>query len=180
MTEIENNVQIAVFGAGCFWCTEAVFKGLRGVISVVPGYTGGHVDNPTYYEVCSESTGHAEAIKIEFDPAVISYDKLVEVFFKTHDPTTLNRQGPDEGTRYRSVIFYIGNEQKDQSENFVGELKSSGIDIVTEVVAFNKFYEAEEEHKDFYKKNPNMMYCQIVIQPKMEKVQGQFSELLKN
>ena len=180
MTLIENNAGVAVFGGGCFWCTEAVFGEFNGVVSVVPGFAGGHIENPTYYEVCRESTGHAEVVKIEFDPTVISYGKLLEVFFKTHDPTTLNRQGADSGTRYRSIILYTNVEQREQAVSFIAQLDASGMRIVTEVVAFGKFYEAEEEHKDFYKRNPDMMYCQIVIQPKLDKVRGEFSVLLGN
>ena len=178
MVLIGNNDGIAVFGGGCFWCTEAVFAELNGVVSVIPGYAGGHTDNPTYYEVCNESTGHAEVVKVDFNPAVISYGKLLEVFFKAHDPTTLNRQGADRGTRYRSLILYTNYEQRDQAESFIAQLTAAGMKIVTEVVACDKFYRAEEEHKDFYKKNPNQMYCQIVIQPKLDKVRDEFSEIL--
>ena len=176
MTLMEDNAGVAVFGGGCFWCTEAVFGELKGVVSVVSGYSGGHTENPTYYEVCSESTGHAEVVKIDFDPTVISYEKLLEVFFKTHDPTTLNRQGADEGTRYRSIVLCINEEQRKQAASFIAKLNASGMKVVTEVVSFNKFYEAEEEHKDFYKENSGTMYCQIVIQPKVDKVRQEFSE----
>ena len=123
---MENNAGIAVFGGGCFWCTEAVFGELKGVISVVPGYAGGHTENPTYWQVCSETTGHAEVVRIEFDPTQISYGKLLEVFFETHDPTTLNRQGADKGTHYRSVVLYINDEQKEEAADFIRKLAASG------------------------------------------------------
>lgn len=178
MTLIEKNVGIAIFGGGCFWCTEAVFGELDGVKSVVSGYAGGQTDHPTYYEVCTETTGHAEVVKIDFDPSVISYGKLLEVFFKTHDPTTLNQQGADKGTRYRSIILYTNDNQREEAASFIDKLKAAGVEVVTDVAAFEKFYESEEEHKDFYKKNPHMMYCQIVIQPKMNKLQHEFSTLL--
>jgi peptide-methionine (S)-S-oxide reductase len=180
MTILENPEGVAVFGGGCFWCTEAVFGELYGVVSVVSGFAGGHADKPTYYEVCSETTGHAEVVRIEFDPALISYLKLLEVFFKVHDPTTLNYQGADIGTRYRSIILYLSHEQRDQSASSIEKLRASGMKIVTEVVPFNGFYEAEEEHKDFYKRNSGSMYCQVVIQPKLGKMREEFPALLVN
>lgn len=176
MSQMGNDAVIAVFGGGCFWCTEAVFGELKGVEAVVPGYAGGHTDNPTYYQVCNESTGHAEVVKIEFDPTVISYRQLLEVFFKTHDPTTLNRQGADQGTRYRSIILYVSDEQRDQGANFIRELDTPGNRIVTEVVELNQFYEAEEGHKQFYKANSDSMYCQVIIRPKLKKMREEFSE----
>ena len=176
MTLMEDNAGVAVFGGGCFWCTEAVFGELKGVVSVVSGFSGGHTENPTYHEVCSESTRHAEVVKIDFDPTVISYGKLLEVFFKTHDPTTLNRQGADEGTRYRSIVLCINEEQRKQAASYIAKLNDSGVKVVTEVVSFNKFYEAGEEHKNFYKENSGTMYCQIVIHPKVAKVRQEFSE----
>ena len=178
----ENNHEAAVFAGGCFWCTEAVFSQLKGVLMVVPGYAGGHTENPTYRQVCADNTGHAEAVKIQFDPDQISYQRLLDVFFETHDPTTLNRQGADSGTHYRSMVLYAGDAQKEQAEAYIKELGSSGSlrnPIVTEVVPLEAFYEAEEDHKDFYKNNPDAMYCQIVIRPKVAKVRGEFAELLR-
>ena len=178
----ENNHEAAVFAGGCFWCTEAVFSQLKGVLMVVPGYAGGHTENPTYRQVCADNTGHAEAVKIQFDPDQISYQRLLDVFFETHDPTTLNRQGADSGTHYRSMVLYAGDAQKEQAEAYIKELDSSGSlpgPIVTEVVPLEAFYEAEEDHKDFYKNNPDAMYCQIVIRPKVAKVRGEFAELLR-
>jgi peptide-methionine (S)-S-oxide reductase len=174
--------EVAVFGGGCFWCTEAVFAGLKGVESVVSGYSGGHAENPTYYEVCSEKTGHAEVIEIKFDPDQVSYNELLEVFFATHDPTTLNRQGADKGRRYRSVILYTGESQRDQAEAFIKDMDGSGAlsnPVVTELAEFEKFYEAEEEHQRFYIENAGTMYCQIVIDPKLKKVREHFAERLR-
>ena len=179
---VEKKDEIAVFGGGCFWCTEAVFSQLKGVLSVVSGYAGGHVENPTYRQVCSDNTGHAEVVKIQFDPDQITYNRLLEVFFATHDPTTLNRQGADRGTLYRSTILYTGDDQKEQAEAFIRELDSSGSKrdpIVTEVVQLERFYEAEADHKQFYINNPAAMYCQIVIRPKVEKVRGEFAEHIR-
>ncbi len=173
---MENNAGVAVFGGGCFWCTEAVFGELNGVVSVVPGYAGGHTENPTYWQVCGETTGHAEVVRIEYDPAQISYGKLLEVFFETHDPTTLNRQGADKGTHYRSIILYTDDEQREQAENFIKKLDASGTKAVTEVVPLTLFYEAEEEHKQYYRAHSSNMYCQIVIRRKVEKVREEFSE----
>ena len=179
MTLMENNGEVAVFGGGCFWCTEAVFGELNGVVSVVPGYAGGHTENPTYGQVCGETTGHAEVVRIEFDPTQISYGKLLEVFFETHDPTTLNRQGADTGTSYRSIILYINDEQREQAANFISKLDASGAQcgpVVTELVQLRQFYEAEDEHKQYYRAHPGNMYCEIVIRPKVEKVRKEFSE----
>ncbi len=172
----------AVFGGGCFWCTEAVFKMLDGVARVLPGYAGGHVSNPTYLQVASGATGHAEAIYIEYDPNKISYGDLLTVFFASHDPTTINRQGNDVGTQYRSVIFYTTEEQKKETEKFIAEINASspaGALVVTEIVPLDQFYEAESYHRDYYVNNQNAPYCQIVINPKLDKVKARFSQLLK-
>ena len=176
---MDNESEVAVFGGGCFWCTEAVFGELKGVVSVVPGYAGGRTENPTYRQVCSETTGHAEVVRIEFDPTQISYEQLLDVFFETHDPTTLNRQGADKGTSYRSIILYINDEQREQAADFIRKLDASGTKggpVVTELVQLQQFYEAEDEHKGYYSANPGNMYCQIVIRPKVEKVREEFSE----
>lgn len=178
---MKNINDVAVFGGGCFWCTEAVFKSLKGVLSVLPGYAGGKTENPTYSEVSSGKTGHAEVIKIEFDSNLISYENLLTVFFATHDPTTLNRQGADVGTQYRSVIFYTTEEQKEQTENFISEINNSskeGSPVVTEVKPLERFYEAENYHKDYFANNPGNPYCELVINPKLEKVKQKFSELI--
>jgi peptide-methionine (S)-S-oxide reductase len=172
-----------VLGGGCFWCTEAVFKNLKGVSSVLPGYAGGQKENPTYDEVCGGSTGHAEVIQIEYDPDQIKFRDLLTVFFATHDPTTLNRQGNDVGTQYRSVIFYTTEEQKRQSEDFIKELNDSnqeGKPVVTEINPLDKFYVAEDYHQNYYEKNKQAGYCQIIINPKLEKIQMKYTELLKN
>ncbi len=179
---MENTkLEAAVFGGGCFWCTEAVFKMLKGVASVMPGYTGGATQNPTYDEVCSGTTGHAEAVKISYDPSMVSFETLMTVFFATHDPTTLNRQGADVGTQYRSAIFYTTPEQKISAEKFISDLNAvseKGGKIVTEVTPLTIFYSAEEYHRDYYARNKNQGYCQVVINPKLEKVQQEFAELL--
>jgi peptide-methionine (S)-S-oxide reductase len=175
-------IEKAVFGGGCFWCTEAVFKSLKGVSSVLPGYAGGNVDNPTYEAVSSGTTGHAEAVQIEFDPAQVSYETLLTVFFASHDPTTLNRQGADVGTQYRSVVFYTTPEQKTAAETFIANLNASnesGNPIVTAVDPLNTFYEAEDYHRDYFANHPNQPYCLVVINPKLEKVKHKFAELLK-
>lgn len=174
--------ETAVFGGGCFWCTEAVFGKLKGVISVMPGYAGGSKANPTYEEVCGGKTGHAEVVKVEYDSDKISYQDLLTVFFTTHDPTALNRQGNDVGEQYRSVIFYTTDEQKLLAEDFIKKLNESASDgdpIVTEAKPLANFYEAENYHRDYYAKNPKNAYCQVVINPKLNKVQEKFSELLK-
>ena len=175
--------EIAVFGGGCFWCTEAVFKMLRGVISVLPGYAGGTVENPTYEQVCGSTTGHAEVIKIEYDPQSISFQDLLTVFFGSHDPTTKNRQGNDVGTQYRSVIFYTTPEQKEEVEKFikdVNESSAAGAPIITEIVPLTRFYEAENYHRDYFAKNQGNPYCEIVINPKLKKVKQKFAELLRD
>ena len=172
----------ATFGGGCFWCIEAVFQNLKGVTSVSSGYSGGHVANPTYEQVCSGTTGHAEAVQIVFDPKQISYDEILEVFWKTHDPTTLNRQGNDVGTQYRSVIFCHNDEQKKLAEHYRKELDSSGIfdaPIVTEIVPFEKFYKAEKFHQNYFNDNPNQPYCMFVVKPKVEKFKKIFKGKLK-
>lgn len=174
--------EIAVFGGGCFWCTEAVFKMLKGVISVASGYAGGDMPNPSYEEVSGGATGHAEVIKIEFNPQVISFNDLLAVFFGTHDPTSLNKQGNDVGEQYRSVVLYTIPEQKKQAENYIRELNESskeGRPIVTEVKPLEKFFEAEDYHRDYYEKNKDKPYCQVVINPKLKKAKEQFSALLK-
>lgn len=176
---MENKTEIAIFGGGCFWCTEAVFQDLKGVISVMPGYAGGTMPNPTYEAVCSGNTGHAEVLKVEFDPKQISYNDLLTVFFATHDPTTPNRQGNDIGTQYRSIIIYTTPEQKSEAEQFIAELNKEGEKVVTELKPLDRFYEAEEYHRDYYKKNPDRAYCQIVINPKLEKLKEKFDKLLK-
>ncbi len=170
------------FGGGCFWCTEAVFKMMRGVESVTPGYMGGHVPNPTYDQVSSGTTGHAEAVRIAYDPGEAKLKDLLTVFFASHDPSSLNRQGADVGTQYRSVIFYSTEAQKEECEAFISGLDASskaGAPIVTELSAASEFYEAEDYHKDYYARNQGAMYCQVVINPKLEKVQKEFGELLK-
>jgi peptide-methionine (S)-S-oxide reductase len=179
---VEKTDEIAVFGGGCFWCTEAVFLELQGVVSVISGYAGGHTENPTYRQVCGDNTGHAESVNIQFDPSQITYNRLLEVFFATHDPTTLNRQGADRGTHYRSIILYTNDDQKEQAEAFIRELDSSGSKdgpIVTEVARLERFYQAEADHQQFYMNNPAAMYCQIVIRPKVEKVQQEFADDLR-
>ncbi len=168
------NKEIAVFGGGCFWCTEAVFKMLKGVTTVLPGYSGGSIENPTYEQVSGGKTGHAEVIYIEYDPSVVKYETLLTVFFGSHDPTTLNRQGNDVGTQYRSVVFYTTPEQKETSEKIVKGIEGA----VTEIVPFDKFYKAESYHEDYYARNKDAPYCQVVINPKLEKVQRKFADLL--
>ncbi|MEK9158261.1 MAG: peptide-methionine (S)-S-oxide reductase MsrA [Patescibacteria group bacterium] len=171
--------QMVVFGGGCFWCTEAVFKELKGVISVMSGYAGGETPNPTYESVCSGTTGHAEVSKIEFDPSVISFYDLLTVFFAVHDPTTLNRQGADVGTQYRSVVFYTTPEQQKETESYIDELNQSGPKVITQVAPLEKFFIAEEYHRNYFENHPEQAYCQAVINPKLEKLQEKFEDLLK-
>lgn len=174
--------QIAVFGGGCFWCTEAVFKMLKGVVKVDPGYSGGSLPNPTYEQVCGGNTGYVECTRIEFNPNEIRYKDLLTVFFGSHDPTTVNRQGNDVGEQYRSVIFYTVPTQKQEAEDFIKELNDSnemGKPIVTTVEPLKEFYLAESYHKDYFERNPEQAYCQIVINPKLEKVVKKYGELLK-
>ncbi len=178
----EINIDTATFGTGCFWCTEAVFQRLNGVTKVVSGYSGGHVNNPTYQEVCSGTTGHAEACQVIYDSTKVSFDELLEVFWKTHDPTTLNRQGNDVGPQYRSVIFYHNKEQKDKSEHYKNELNKSGAwnkPVVTAIEPYTNFYSAEGYHQDYYNSNSGQMYCQFVIRPKLEKFEKVFKDKLK-
>lgn len=171
-TKSSSKTQLATFGGGCFWCTEAVFELLPGVKRVESGYAGGHVTNPTYKQICTGGTGHAEVIRIEFDPAVVTYERLVEVFFEAHDPTTLNRQGADEGTQYRSVIFYHDDVQKVAAEKGKAAAQAHFDDpIVTEISLLPKYYPAEDYHQDYFKNNPNQGYCAFVIRPKVTKLQ---------
>ncbi|MCI0619551.1 peptide-methionine (S)-S-oxide reductase MsrA [Candidatus Wolfebacteria bacterium] len=179
---MEKNDEVIVFGGGCFWCTEAIFKMLKGVASVTPGYAGGTVPNPTYEQVCGGGTGHAEVIQITYSPNAITLSDLLTVFFATHDPTTPNRQGNDVGEQYRSIILYTTPGQKETSEKFIAELEASsalGGHIVTEVKPLDTFYEAESHHRDYFARNPENRYCQVIINPKLEKVQKKFAELLK-
>jgi len=172
----------ATFAGGCFWCTEAVYAELKGVTSVTSGYTNGKVPNPTYKDVCTGLTGHAEAIEIEYDPAVVSFEKLLEVFFATHDPTTLNRQGADVGTQYRSGVYYHDAEQKRIAEQVIAKLDAARVfpgKIVTEVVKAETFYPAEDYHQDYFAKNPAQPYCRAVAAPKVEKVRKVFKDLIK-
>ena len=178
----DQDVEFAVLGGGCFWCVEAVFAEIAGITAVTSGYSGGRTANPTYHEVCSEQTGHAEVVRLEFDPSRITFSEILEVFFATHDPTTLNRQGADRGARYRSVILHTTESQKDQAGNVIGALDASGTEngpVVTEVAPFEEFYPAEREHELFYQNNPGSMYCQIVISPKVAKVRQKFSSRLR-
>lgn len=171
-----------VLGGGCFWCTEAIFKMMRGVISVLPGYAGGTIENPTYKDICNGDTGHAEVVQIEYDPTSVSVKDILTVFFGSHDPTTLNRQGADVGTQYRSVIFYTNDEQKNTALEMIQEINNSsknGEPVTTEVLPLSKFYMAESYHQDYFAMNKEAMYCQLVINPKLEKVQRQFAGLLK-
>jgi peptide-methionine (S)-S-oxide reductase len=181
--DLKNGNELATFGAGCFWCVEAVFQDLKGVVSVQSGYSGGTVKNPGYKQVCTGSTGHAEVVQIQFDPETISYDELLEVFWKVHDPTTLNRQGGDVGTQYRSAVFYHNEEQKRLAEKYKAELNAQGVfenPVVTEIVPFKEFYKAEDYHQDYYSLNKNSNpYCTAVIQPKIEKFRKVFKEKLK-
>lgn len=176
-----SNLTTATFGNGCFWCTEAIFQELKGVESVASGYSGGKVNNPSYREVCDGTTGHAECLQVQFDPTVISYEKLLEVFFTTHDPTTLNRQGADVGTQYRSVIFYHDEAQREVAEKVKREFAPSLWDdpIVTEISPFSKFYKAEDYHQNYFNDNPGQGYCRIVINPKVQKFRKEFADLLK-
>jgi peptide-methionine (S)-S-oxide reductase len=187
MTTTTNTVNTATdtatFGTGCFWCTEAIFQELEGVIKSTSGYSGGNVANPSYKEVCTGNTGHAEVIQVVYDPKKITYDELLEVFWKTHDPTTLNRQGADVGTQYRSVIFYHNNEQKEKAEKYKVELNKSGAfnnPIVTEISPYTKFYAAENYHQDYYNQNGDEPYCNMVIRPKVEKFEKVFKGKLKH
>ena len=178
----EGNLALATFGNGCFWCTEAVFQNLKGVYQVESGYTGGKVKNPTYKEVCSGLTGHAEVIQLRYDPKEISYPELLEIFWQTHDPTTLNKQGADEGTQYRSAIFYHNEEQRQLAEAYKKKLDEAGAfddPIVTEITPASVFYKAENYHQNYYNLNGNAPYCSYVIRPKLEKFKKAFADKLK-
>lgn len=177
-----TGLDTATFGAGCFWCVEAVFQNLKGVHSVVSGYAGGHVQNPTYEQVCSDTTGHAEVSQITYNPKQISYDELLEVFWKTHDPTTLNRQGNDVGSQYRSVIFFHNEEQRKLAEHYKKELDSSGAfegPVVTQIQPYTTFYKAEDYHQNYYNQHGFQPYCMFVIKPKVDKVKKVFKDKLK-
>ena len=177
-----KNLRHAIFGGGCFWCTEAVFQRLKGVEAVVSGYAGGGVANPSYEQVCSGSTGHAEVIQITFEPSVISYAELLEVFFRTHDPTALNRQGNDVGTQYRSVVFYHDDEQRRTAEQFKQKLNDSGEfadPVVTEISPLTEFHAAEDGHQNYFRQNGSQPYCDFSIRPKLEKFERAFFEKLK-
>ncbi len=187
---MKNDQEMTVLGGGCFWCTEAVFRGLRGVTSVTPGYAGGTVKNPTYEQVCTGQTGHVEGIKIEYNPKKISFRDLLNVFFATHDPTTPNLQGNDIGSQYRSIILTTTLQQEKEAKNFIQELDEpdkagkknhqTSPPIVTEVKPLEVFYEAEKYHHQYYQKNPWQPYCQMIINPKLEKVKTKFHELLQS
>ncbi len=174
--------EIATFANGCFWCTEAIFKRLKGVISLKPGYSGGTVDNPSYDQVCSGETGHAEVLQIEFDPSIISFETLLDVFWYTHDPTTLNRQGNDVGTQYRSAIFWHDQKQKEIALKSKESLEKQDVyrdPIVTEILPFTNFYEAENYHKDYFDRNKDYPYCRFVINPKVKKLLEKYSSKVK-
>jgi peptide-methionine (S)-S-oxide reductase len=178
----EQTRELATLAGGCFWCLEAVYKGLRGVGRVVSGYAGGHDPAPTYRAVCDGATGHAEVVQLTFDPAVVSYKELLEVFFTIHDPTTLNRQGGDVGTQYRSAVFYHSPAQRETAEQVVAELTAAGVwdsPIVTEVAPLDTFYPAEEYHQDYFERNPSQPYCRAVVAPKVSKFRKHFLEKLK-
>jgi len=178
----QNNIQTAVFAGGCFWCTEAIFARLNGVISVEPGYAGGTTPNPTYEEVCTGDTGHAEVIRISYDPDLISYRELLEIFFDTHDPTSLNRQGNDIGTQYRSVVFFLSEKQKNTAQQYIQELSNNNtykLPIVTTLEELTDFYPAENYHHDYYNRNGNTAYCRMVIRPKINKFARNHSNKIK-
>lgn len=182
MEMMGKELEKATLGGGCFWCTEAVYLELKGVVDVKPGYSGGHVKNPSYKEVCNETTGHAEVVQIAFDPEIVSFTEILEVFFVTHDPTTLNRQGNDVGTQYRSAIFYHSEQQKQTAQKVIELLtkdKAYNKPIVTEVTAFDVFYVAEDYHFNYYARNKNQPYCQYVVAPKVEKFRKVFKEKMK-
>jgi peptide-methionine (S)-S-oxide reductase len=171
--------ETATFGGGCFWCTEAAFNQLDGVHGVTSGYAGGHATDPTYREVCRGNTGHAEVVRVEYEPDAIGYDELLRVFFTVHDPTTLNREGPDVGSQYRSIVLYESETQLEAVESFIAGLESEGVyddDIVTEIEPLETFHTAEEKHQDYYEKNPGDAYCQFNADPKIEKVRENFAE----
>ena len=178
-----DQLETATLGGGCFWCVEAIFQGLKGVHQVVSGYAGGTVENPTYQQVCSGATGHAEVVRIQYHPEIISFEDLLDVFWRTHNPTTLNQQGADVGTQYRSVIFYHTPEQKTVAEKSKAQADATALwpnPIVTKIVPFAGFYEAESYHDDYYRRNPNQPYCQLLIAPKVHKFRKVFRERLKD
>jgi peptide-methionine (S)-S-oxide reductase len=178
----DQNLKVATFGAGCFWCTEAVFLNVKGVTKVVSGYSGGKIKNPSYREICSGLTGHAEIIQITYDAQIVSFEELLEVFWNTHDPTTLNKQGADEGTQYRSVVFYHDDAQRQSAEIYKNQLDASHIynkPVVTEISPLINYYPAEEYHQNYFELNPNQSYCQYVVRPKVEKFKKQFEGKLK-
>jgi peptide-methionine (S)-S-oxide reductase len=180
--KIENTEMLATFGTGCFWCTEAVFEGLEGVEKVTSGYSGGNVKNPSYKEICTGRTGHAEVCQIHFNPDIISFEELLEVFWHTHDPTTLNRQGNDVGPQYRSAIFYHSEDQKRLAGESKVAMNASGTfddPIVTEITEFTGFYDAEDYHQDYFQNNPNQPYCSFVVKPKVEKFKAMYQDKLK-
>lgn len=182
-TEGKPNIQTATFGMGCFWCSEAIFQRLKGVVRTESGFSGGNVKNPSYEQVCTGETGHAEVVQVYYNPAQISYADLLEVFWKMHDPTTLNRQGADEGTQYRSVIFYHSPEQKAEAEKYKAELNKQKVyanPIVTQIVPFKAFYKAEDYHQNYFTLNGKKPYCRLVIQPKVDKLEQVFKSKLKN
>lgn len=182
MIQANNKEEVATLGGGCFWCIEAVFEELKGVTRVESGYSGGKIDNPTYREVCSGLTGHAEVVRVFFDPGIVSYKEILSVFFSVHDPTTLNRQGADVGTQYRSVIFYHDEKQKQEAEEVIQELEKQKIyqkPVVTEVTPAESFFLAEDAHQNYFENNSNQPYCQVVINPKLKKFREQFEEKLK-
>ena len=172
-------MQHALFGGGCFWCTEAVFLQLKGVSAVTSGYAGGHVQQPTYEQICNGDTQHAEVILVQYDDTQIAFEQLLDVFFATHDPTTLNRQGNDVGTQYRSVIYYFNEEQQQQAEKAIEALKAEGLNIVTELSPAPIFYPAEEYHQNFFARNPSQGYCNFAIPPKLMKLRSKFQDLMK-
>jgi peptide-methionine (S)-S-oxide reductase len=179
---MSDNVEIATLGAGCFWCVEAVFQDVKGVHKVESGYTGGQVDNPTYKQICTGTTGHAEVAQVTFDPSVISFEDILMIFWHTHDPTTLNRQGNDAGTQYRSAIFYHSDQQKEIAEKSKTETEASDLwpnSIVTEVTALEVYYPAEDYHQNYFNDNPNQPYCMMVINPKVQKFRQSFGKWLK-
>lgn len=181
-TNMKDKDQLATFGGGCFWCVEAIFERVAGVHEVVSGYSGGTVANPTYKQVTTGMTGHAEVVQIRFDPEKVTFLELLEIFFKTHDPTTLNKQGADVGTQYRSIVLYHNEEQRKLTEKVIAELDAEGIwknPIVTQVEPFQEFYEAEGYHQEYFENNPGQGYCRVVIQPKVEKFEKVFKEKLK-
>jgi peptide-methionine (S)-S-oxide reductase len=183
MTQTNQNAAVATLAGGCFWCLEAVYDDMQGIESVVSGYMGGRVENPTYQQVCTGTTGHAEVVQVTYDPDVVSYRDLLEVFFTIHDPTTLNRQGNDVGTQYRSAIFYHDEAQKETAESLIAELEEANVwdsPIVTEVAPLGTFYPAEDYHQDYYQNNAYQPYCQFVVRPKLEKFRQKFAERRKS